>query len=461
MNVSADLDAILAAPDEGDAAVQRARETLDRTFADLKLTPEEEAVLGDELKQLRELSDKLDAGTIEIAAFGMVSRGKSSVLNALCGKDLFKTGAIHGTTTIRSAHPWDTATIESPSMHGVKLVLVDTPGIDEVGGEVREALAQNVARHADLILFVVSGDMQRREYEALSELREAQKPILLVFNQIDRYPDADRDLIYAKIKDERVKNLIRPDDIVMTAAKPDPYRVKIQRPDGTTSLEWERPAPIIEPLRVKVLDVLEREGKALVALNALLFAGDLHQEIVVRKMKVRDDAANRAIWNFSIAKGAAVGLNPIPIADMAGGLAVDIAMVVSLSKIYGIPLTRKMAAGLVKDMMMALGTLGAVEVVTRLVGKGIQTLLGGLTIASGGMAAPLTMLGYGAIGLAHGGTAALSSYVLGHGAKIYLEQGCQWGPRGIKTIVHQILSQAKDDSVMDRIRDDLRKKVKK
>ena len=79
---------------------------------------------------------------------------------------------------------------------GPKLILVDTPGIDEVGGEAREALARDVARHADLILFVVSSDMQRREFEALAELREAQKPILLVFNQIDRYPDADRDLIY-------------------------------------------------------------------------------------------------------------------------------------------------------------------------------------------------------------------------------------------------------------------------
>ncbi len=153
------------------------------------------------------------------------------------------------------------------------MVVVDTPGIDEVGGEVREALAHDVARHADLILFVVSGDMQRREIEALSELREAQKPIILVFNQIDRYPDVDRDQIYAKIKDERVKHLVRPDDVVMTAARPDPYKVKIQLPDGTTQVQWERPAPVIEPLKVRILDVLEREGKALVALNTLLIAG--------------------------------------------------------------------------------------------------------------------------------------------------------------------------------------------
>src|SRR4029079_783780 len=100
---------------------------------------------------------------VEIAAFGMVSRGKSSVLNALCGQSIFQTGVTHGTTTVKSAHPWDTATIEGAgNLQGVTLVLVDTPGIDEVGGEVREALAEKVARHADLILFIVSGDMQRR-----------------------------------------------------------------------------------------------------------------------------------------------------------------------------------------------------------------------------------------------------------------------------------------------------------
>ena len=133
MSTTDALKAVLEPLDEQDSVVVRARESLDRTLADMKLTPEEESILGDELRQLRELSEKLDAGAIEIAAFGMVSRGKSSVLNALCGKDVFKTGATHGTTIVRNTHPWDIATIESPALDGVKLILVDTPGIDEVG----------------------------------------------------------------------------------------------------------------------------------------------------------------------------------------------------------------------------------------------------------------------------------------------------------------------------------------
>ena len=137
----------------------------------------------------------------------MVSRGKSSVLNALMGQEVFRAGSTHGTTVEKGPQRWEISRPIGPGWDDAKLILVDTPGIDEVGGEAREALARDVARHADLILFVVSSDMQRREFEALAELREAQKPILLVFNQIDRFPDADRDLIYAKISNERVRHL--------------------------------------------------------------------------------------------------------------------------------------------------------------------------------------------------------------------------------------------------------------
>ena len=413
---------------EQDVAVERARESLESTLASLKLTTEEETALAGELKQLRDLTQKLDETTIEIAAFGMVSRGKSSVLNALLGQDVFQVGATHGTTVARAAQRWQHDLAGRPGLEGARLIVVDTPGIDEVGGESREALASEVARHADLILFVVAGDMQRREIEALTELHR-QKPMIVVFNQIDRYPEVDRDQIYAKIKDERVKHLVRPDDIVMTAARPDPYKVKIQLPDGTTSVQWERPAPLIDPLKVRILDVLEREGKALVALNTLLIAGDLHAEIVSRKIRIRDDAANRLIWNFALATGAAVALNPIPVADIAGGLAVDVGMIVAMSRVYGIPLTRRTAVSLIRDMMLALGAMGAVGITSRLVASGIKSSLAGLTIMTGGLAAPLTALGYGAFGLAQAATAGTTSYVLGQGAKTYLRQGCQWGPR--------------------------------
>ncbi len=455
----ADLTSILGGLDATDALVGRARDTLDSTLAGLRLTPDEERAMAEEIRGLQDLARKLDENSVEIAAFGMVSRGKSSVLNALLGQEVFRAGATHGTTVDRVAARWESDAPLPGGFEEAKLILVDTPGIDEVGGQVREALARDVARRADLILFVISSDMQRREFEALAELRQAQKPIIVVFNQIDRYPDADRDQVFAKISTDRLANLIRPADVVMTAARPDPYRVKTRHPDGTVTTAWESPPPVIETLKARILEVLEAEGKALVALNTLLYAGDLHQQIVEHKVKIRDDSANRLIWNFAIAKGAAVALNPIPVADMAGGLAVDVAMIVALSKVYAIPLTRKTAVGLVKDMVKALGALGAVEVATRLLASGVKATLGGITVLSGSLALPLTALGYGAIGLAQGSAAAGTSYVLGRAAKVFLQQGCQWGPRGIKTVIAEILDQAKADSVIERLRDDLKAKV--
>ncbi|QEH36265.1 GTPase Era [Aquisphaera giovannonii] len=440
--------------------VERARDSLEATLAELRLTPEEAKALAPEIDQLRELTRKLDEATIEIAAFGMVSRGKSSVLNALLGREVFQVGATHGTTTGRGAQRWEEGARGASGLDRARLVLVDTPGIDEVGGEVRETLAREVARTADLILFVVSGDMQRREVQALSELRAHQKPIILVFNQIDRYPEADRESIHAKLEDERVKGLIRPEDIVLTAARPDPARVKVRDPDGTSRVIWERPAPVIDPLKERILDVLEREGKALVALNTLLLAGDLHEEIVGRKVRIRDEAANRIIWNYAIAKGLAVGINPIPVADLAGGVAVDVAMIVALSRVYGIPLTKSSAAKLVRDMTVALGAVGLVQVGLRLVRSGVKSAMAGLTVMTGGLAGPLTALGYTALGVSQGAAAASASYVIGQGAKTYLRQGCQWGPKGIKTVINQILVDAKNDSVVQRLREDLKMRLK-
>ncbi len=126
---------------ENDEVVERARESLESTLASLKLTPEEETALAGELAQLRDLGKKLDESTIEIAAFGMVSRGKSSVLNALLGQDVFQVGATHGTTIARAAQRWQHDQSAHPGLEGARLIVVDTPGIDEVGGEVREALA--------------------------------------------------------------------------------------------------------------------------------------------------------------------------------------------------------------------------------------------------------------------------------------------------------------------------------
>ncbi|MFM7383266.1 MAG: GTPase, partial [Microcystaceae cyanobacterium] len=176
----------------------QAQQTLQNLVKNLDLRAREKAELTSEINHLCELLEKLDQARIQIAVFGLVGRGKSSILNALLGQTIFATGPLHGVTQDIHATAWQLpASDELPDLQGytlqgwgnAQIQLIDTPGIDEVDGHHRELLAKAVAQKADLILFVIAGDMSKVEYQALSELRQVGKPMILVFNKIDQYPE--------------------------------------------------------------------------------------------------------------------------------------------------------------------------------------------------------------------------------------------------------------------------------
>ena len=242
---------------------KQAEDVLQDLITHLDLTPRERMGLEEEIHSLDKLLEKLEHAVIHIAVFGLVGRGKSSLLNALLGQTVFETGPIHGVTRQIESARWQVSReavshsadqdILRVSLQGVghsRIELIDTPGIDEVDGAAREAMAKRIAKQADLILFIIAGDMTQVEFKALSQLRQASKPILLVFNKIDQYPEADRQLIYQKIRDERIQQLISPDEIVMAAAAPLTARA-VRRSDGERMTQLDRGAPQIDQLKLK------------------------------------------------------------------------------------------------------------------------------------------------------------------------------------------------------------------
>jgi small GTP-binding protein len=216
-----------------------------------------------ELVEILGLEEKLDKSAIAIAVFGMVSRGKSSLINALLGQKLSETGATHGTTKDVAVYAWDAG-------GKIQLRLIDTQGIDEIGGEIRGEMALEAAKQADLILFVIAGDMTRLEQEVIASLQKFYKPILLIFNKTDLYPECDRNAIHSALQNIEVQKLISPQEIVLTSAEPKPFKVRLQYSDGRDSLEvWEQPKPHIQSLKERILALLNTEGKELLAVNVL------------------------------------------------------------------------------------------------------------------------------------------------------------------------------------------------
>ncbi|MBW4540334.1 MAG: GTP-binding protein [Myxacorys chilensis ATA2-1-KO14] len=445
---------------------RQAQTTLRTLVENLDLTASERTGLDSEIHGLETMLGKLDRLVVHIAAFGMVGRGKSSVLNALLGQTVFETGPIHGVTQVRQTANWSVSTeavadsdhtierVTLPGMSQSQIELIDTPGIDEVDGEAREALARQVAQQADLLLFIVSGDMTNVEYQALSELRNVGKPIILVFNKIDQYPDADRMSIYHKIRDERVKDLLSPDEIVMVAASPLIGRA-VKRPDGRTTIQRTLGIPQVDELKLKILEVLHREGKSLVALNTMLYADDINDRVVERKMTIREQNADRIVWNAVITKAVATAVNPITVLDILSSAAIDVAMILALSKLYGIQMTQQGAIALLQKIAIAMGGITASELLANLGLSSLKGLLGLSAPATGG----LSLGPYLSVALTQAGVAGISSYGIGQVTKAYLANGASWGPDGPKAVVTNILASLDEDSILIRIKDELRAKL--
>jgi len=455
-----DGDEILAQPRE--VLIEKAQTSLAEVMAALDLTEADRRLLADQIADVRKMMDKLEHGVIHIAAFGMVSQGKSALLNALLGEEVFETGATHGTTLQEQSALWtiqkeavggrEVRTLSSDSSTGPSIQLIDTPGLNEVGGEERARLATQFARRADLLLFVVSGDMLRPELEALTELRDVGKPIVVVFNKIDLYPEADRQKIYETLRDERVRELVKPDDVVPAAAKPRPLKVITRSSDGTATEHWETPEPVITPLKLKILEILERDGQALAALNTMLFVDDLHEQIIKRRVELREEAANTLIWRFTITKACAVACNPVAVADVAGGIGTDIAMVFALAKLYGIPLTRIGVGKLLVEIGKMGGLFTATEVGTHFLIGMAKSLFAATSLFTGGA----SVAAYVSVAPIQAFAAGYASRVIGEATKVYLRNGASWGPAGPKTVIAHILDGMDRKSIMARIRDELK-----
>ena len=421
-----------------DTHLDQARDSLELLLQDKRLPPEARADLADDFSQVQAMLDKLEHGHIHIAVLGRVSVGKSSVLNALIGEQRFSTSALHGETKQNEIAQWDEQ--ESGS-----LFLIDTPGINEIDGEARERMAREVSQRSDLVLFVIDGDMTDSEHNALQGLAQEHRPLLLVLNKCDRYSAAQREDLRNNLL-ARLEQIISPENLVEVAADPAP-RIVIAVDDEGREIESERPSPPdVTALKDRIWDILEAEGKTLAALNASLFAGDLSDKVGARVLATRKQLGEKAIRNYSLVKGIAVAINPVPIADLISAVAVDVSMVAHLSEVYGLPMTRSQSGTLIKaisgQLLLLMGATWLIHLASSLLKAG-----------SAGLSTVLTAGAQGAV-------AYYSTYVVGRAAEEYLAAGCSWGEDGPKQVISNILNSIDRDSMLASARKDILARIR-
>lgn len=418
---------------KGDSNIDLAKESLSQLLDDSRVPDSVRKVLRKDYTQLRVMLDKLENGHLHIAVFGRVSVGKSSVLNALLGKETFSVSILHGETKTEGIAEW-----QKVDAGGV--YLIDTPGINEIDGEAREKLAHEVANRSDLLLFVVDSDLTDVELKALKTVAETKRPILLVVNKSDQYNE-DEVLQLRTIIRKRVSGMIAPENIVFTAASPSKQTVIYVDDDGNENeTVRQRPIDIIN-LKSRLWDIIESEGKTLSALNASLFAGNLSEQLGEKLLATRKEVGEDTIHMYCVGKGVAVALNPIPVADLLAAAAIDVSMIIHLSRIYGLPMSKSEAGELIKTIAAQMLVLYATFWVIYFASSALKITTAGLSIV--------------VTGIAQGAVAWYSTLVVGRVAEDYLAKGKSWGDAGPKLTVQSILDSLDRDSIMSEAKEEI------
>jgi uncharacterized protein (DUF697 family) len=319
------------------------------------------------------------------------------------------------------------------SCEAAGVFLIDTPGLDEAGGEIREDMAKEVANRSDLVIFVLDSDITDSELQALRTLLAQGRPVVIALNKTDLYTKQERESLLQSIR-EKTTGLVHPDDVLTIAAQPRPQEiVEIDENGKEVSTTRER-KPDIATLRIRLWEIFEAEGKTLAALNASLFAADLSDQVGIRILNARREIGDKLVRTYCVAKGVAVAFNPVPVADLFAAAFIDVGMVMHLSYVYDLPLSRREAGSLVSvivaEAAALMGTVWALHFVSS-----------ALKVGTAGLSTVVTAGAQGAI-------AYYSTYVVGQIAAEYLAQGKSWGEGGPKTVVQEILDSLDRDTVL-------------
>ena len=431
------------APDSYRQALAAVEQTLEKVR---RCSVEEKARLRQELAGLKSMHDKLTSGRVEIVVFGEISTGKSALINALVGRDVASVDVRGGWTKEVWHVAWNGAGYVLPGLGSSQVVLIDTPGINEVGGSARGDMAREAAQRADLILFVTDSDLNETEHSSLVQLAAFHKPMIVVLNKVDLYSPEQRERLLGVIRSERLKDIVPPEHVVTAAADPREREYVIQSADGTERSQWRKPPPEVAELRALILESLDREGLSLIALNAALYAADKSDRVSSLRVRMRNLRAQQVIWSYAALKVVGVGLNPIPIADVAGGTAIDAAMIITLAAVYGLEISRTHAAQLAASIASAAGLMTAGV----LASSALISLLKGVTL---GKSTLLTALPQGL-------AAGFGSYIVGQAAQYYFEHGSSWGGESPKAVAKRILKQTDKQSVLERLKGEIMERLK-
>jgi len=343
-------------------------------WENIDLTNYEKSFFNREIISFNQQLFRLKEKKIRIGVYGKSGVGKSSVLNSLLEKNIFKTNIINGTTREIQSELW---TLKDQKLRSIELL--DSPGFDFCNIKFSDKVYSCI-NNSDLVLFLVSGDVNRNELNKISSLIKDGKKIIIILNKIDLFNKNDLKEIKENIKSKLPKDLNIP--IILN--------------NGIN-------------LKNYLTKIINQYGELFLTLNSLQLADKLFLQIKEQRLKRRQKLAQSTIGKFSTIKASAVALNPFILFDVAGSFALDTALISELSKIYGLKLKSESTRKIFKNISINNLFLGVTQV-------GVNSsfnLIKKVILLTAPFTNGLSLLPYGPIAIIQAAIAIYSTKILG------------------------------------------------
>jgi len=343
-------------------------------WENIDLTNYEKSFFNREIISFNQQLFRFKEKKIRIGVYGKSGVGKSSFLNSLLEKDIFKTNIINGTTREMQSELW---TIKEQTLTSIELL--DSPGFDFCNIKFSDKVYSWI-NHSDLVLFLVSGDVNRNELNKISSLIKNGKKIIIILNKIDLFNKNDLKEIKENIKSKLPKDL----------------KIPIILNHGIN-------------LKNYLTKIINQYGEIFLTVNSLQSADKLFLRIKEQRLKRRQKLAQSTIGKFSTIKASAVALNPFILFDVAGSFALDTALISELSKIYGLKLKGESTRKIFKNISINNLYLGVTQV-------GVNTslnLIKKVILLTAPFTNGLSLLPYGPIVIIQAVIAVHSTKILG------------------------------------------------
>ncbi|KGF87881.1 Small GTP-binding protein domain [Prochlorococcus marinus str. GP2] len=370
--------------------------------------------------QKNKLESQLNMGDYKVTLFGAGSSGKTSLARSLLKNIVGQTSAKIGTTKQINSYK-----ISIPILKR-NINIIDTPGLFEPSklGEEREKVTILEASNSDLVLFVLDQDINKYENYLIKELLKIGKKIIIVLNKCDLRSSDENNLIEENINyitSARKNNI----SVVQTIAVPQEY--SYGKSDSLNLI------PEVGSLFKEIIETLDNNGEELLADNILFRSNKLGIKSKNFLKEQRYLMSNKVIKKYMWITGGVILVNPLPAVDFLTTSSVNLQMIMELSKIYEIKITKKDAKDLSKSLLSTLAKLGIVK--------------GGLAILSPALATSLTKIIISKS--IQSITAGWLIRIVGLSLIEYFKNGQDWGDGGIQEVVDKIYKISKREEILN------------